>query len=144
MVMPRNVKAATLSTQSPPMHRGWMFFFAPIVHYQLFGLGGVEDQIVVPTKSRSTLSRWVDSSPPEMSPTIVVSSANLINRVAGVGGGAVRSVEGQVMPSVAIDQGLDYNGTGAMMLEKCWTSLYMNRKKPSSKMKQRSWHEPET
>ena len=24
-------------------------FFPPIVHYQLFGLGGVEDQFVVPT-----------------------------------------------------------------------------------------------
>ena len=79
-----------------------------------------------------------------MNPTTVVSSANVMNRVVWVGGGAVVSVEGKVLQSVTIDRGLDYKGKGEMMPEKCWTSLRMNRKKPSSKMKQRSWHQPET
>ena len=53
MVLPRNVKAA------PPLPANAQGLnvcsVPPIVHYRLLGLGGVEDQIVVPTPHREPL-----------------------------------------------------------------------------------------
>ncbi len=83
---PRNLKLETLSTQSPLIYIGWgsdLFLLKSTIIYFVFMVFKIKLLSLHHDDSFSTSSLYADSSPPLMSPTTVVSTANFTMELLG-------------------------------------------------------------